>query len=177
MEGEAKFARPYAVAAFQQAREEKALDRWSEMLATLSVVASDRTVTGLVASPHVRRDELADLIIDICGDRLTETGRNFVRLLAEYRRLQFLPEIGRQFQAERDKMENRVAVHLTSAHTVSDAQRDALAKGMRERLGREVDVTVDVDESLIGGAVIRAGDTVIDASVRGQLAGLERALA
>ena len=177
MESNTKTARPYAIAAFRQAQDEGDTGRWSEMLATLSTVAGDPTMKGLVSNPKVRRDQLADLVIEVCGDRLSDTGRNFVRILAENRRLGILPDIASAFEAERARAEKRNDVVVISAHEMSDAERDALGKAMTSRLGTRVDLRVEVDPELIGGVVIRTGDTVIDASIRGRLAQLAQSVA
>ncbi len=170
-------ARPYAIAAFRQAREEDQVARWSEMLELLEAVIGDRLMRGLIASPKVRREQLAELIVEVCGDRLTDSARNFVRLLAERRRLEVVPEIRRLFEAERKRAERRSEVHVISAFELPEEVRERIAAAMRERLGTDIDLSVEIDPALIGGAVVRAGDLVIDASIRGQLQQLAARLA
>lgn len=177
MQDLSKLARPYAVAAFKQASEEDAIAEWSAMLETLTTVMRDPTMMGIVANPNVRRAEAGDLVVDVCGDRLSETGRNFVRVLAQFGRLGVAAEIEQQFRAERARLERRTDVEVISAFEISEDERNDLIAAMTKRLGNRVDVSVSVDDSLIGGVIIRAGDMVIDGSVRGRLAELERTIA
>ena len=169
-------SRPYAIAAFKQAVEEGEVGEWSEMLALLEQVVSDATMKGAIANPRVDREQLAALIIDVCGDSLSPTARNFVRLLAEYNRLSRLGQIRGIFEQERDKVEGRTRVVVRTAYELDDAQREAISESMAKRLGKDVDLSVEVDSSLIGGVLIKAGDTVIDASLRGRLSQLGRTL-
>jgi len=177
MESSTKTARPYAIAAFRQAQEEGDTGRWSAMLSLLGAVTADPAMRGLIANPKVKRSELASLIIDVCGDGLTESGRNFVRVLAENRRLGIVGDIAAAYEAERANAEKRNEVVVVSARELSAEQENTLTAAMTKRLGTRVDLSVQVDPALIGGVVIRSGDTVIDASVRGRLTQLRQALA
>ena len=172
-----ELARPYAVAAFKQADEEGRLGEWAEMLELLGAVARDATVSGLIANPRVDRARLVELFIEVCGDRLSDTGRNFVKVVGEYGRFALLPDISERFTEERAAREGRNQVHVTSAFKLSKAQRANIAAAMEKRLGTKVTLDCAVDDSLIGGVVIRAGDLVIDASLRGRLEQLSQTLA
>ena len=176
MESNTKTARPYAIAAFRQAQEEGDTARWSQMLSVIVTVASDPTMIGLVANPKARREQLADLVIDVCGDALTDTGRNFVRILAENRRLGIVRDIAAAYEAERARAEKRSDVKVTSAYKLTAAEENAITVAMTKRLGTKVDLSVDVDPELIGGLVIRSGDMVIDGTLRGQLAQLAQSV-
>ena len=169
-------ARPYALAAFMQAKAEGKLAEWSEMIALLVTVVGDPLMKGLISSPKVKSEQLAELIIDVGGDALSETGRNFVRVLAENHRLPYVAKINKIFEDERANSEGRSQVEVTSAFELDDSQRQRIADAMSKRLGTEVDLTVRIDGSLIGGVVIRAGDLVIDASLRGRMNGLANVL-
>ena len=171
-----ELARPYAVAAFKQADEEDRLGEWAGMLELLAVVARDPTTSGLIANPRVDRARLVELFIDVCGDRLSDTGRNFVKVIGEYGRFALLPDISQRFAEERAAREGRNHVHVTSAFKLSKRQRKTIVEAMEKRLGTKVTLDCEVDDSLIGGVVIRAGDLVIDASLRGRLAQLAQAL-
>ena len=172
-----ELARPYAVAAFKQADEEGRLGEWAGMLELLAAVARDSTMSGLIANPRVDRTQLVGLFIDVCGARLSDTGRNFVKVVGEYGRFALLPDISERFAEERAAREGRSHVHVTSAFDLSEAQRATIAEAMEKRLGTKVTLDCAVDDSLIGGVVIRAGDLVIDASLRGRLAQLAQTLA
>lgn len=169
-------ARPYAVAAFKHAQEEGSVAAWADMLALLSVVAGDPTVKGLIAHPKVGKVALEGLILDVCGDALSATGKNFTRLLVENGRLNLVEEIEVQFARERAKVEGRRDVTVVSAFELSDAEREDLIQKVSKRLGAEVELTVSIDARLIGGVIITAGDMVIDASLRGRLAQMASAL-
>ena len=169
MESNSKTARPYAIAAYQQARDEGKGPEWSGRLALLERVAADPLMKGVFASPRMKSDQVADLIIDVCGDQLSDTGRNFVRILAENRRLGLVADIVAGFEAERAREEHRSEVLVTSAYELSPAEQNEINVAMTKRLGSKVDMQLAVDPSLIGGVVIQSGDTVIDASIRGRL--------
>ncbi len=176
MESGSKTARPYAIAAYKQATEEGKLAEWSAMLALLSTVNHDPTMAGLIANPTVNREQLADLVIDVCGDQLSNTGRNFVRILAQYRRLGEAREIARVYEDVRARSEKRSDVIVTSAYPLTPAEQNDINVAMTKRLGTKVDLSVRVDSALVGGVVIRAGDLVIDASIRGRLNGLAQSV-
>lgn len=169
MAEKATIARPYAKAAFESARQHDALDRWSAMLATASSVVQDERVAPLLLNPRVTPDQLSGLIADISGESLDERSRNFIATLASNRRLALLPEIAVMFAALRAEAENIADVHVVSAVQLDDAQKQRLAVALKKRLKREVRLHCEVDRSLLGGAVVRAGDFVIDGSVKARL--------
>lgn len=176
MQDVSALARPYGLAAFKEARDEGKVDEWSEMLELLVRIMQDPTMRALVANPNVNHEQLAALIIDVAGDGLSKTGRNLVRILAENERLPEMEAIAVIFARERDALEGRSQVDVTSAFELTEEQRQRIGDSMRQHLGTEVDVSVKVDKSLIGGVVIRSGDTVIDASLRGRLSQLGQSL-
>lgn len=164
-------ARPYARAAFEYASANKAFGRWSELLATASAVVADERMERLLTNPRVTPEQLVGLIADIAGASADEHGRNFLNMLAQNRRLGLLPEIAAIFEVLRAEVENIADVQITSAIALTDAQRERLAAALKKRLQRAVRLHCDVDASLIGGAIVRSGDLVIDGSLK---AGLER---
>ncbi len=168
----ATLARPYAKAVFEVARSDGDLDRWSRMLALLAAAAENETVRTLLTSPNVEEVVKAEKIADLCADELTERGRRFLMVLARYKRLPLLPEIRALFEALRAEAQSTLDVTITSAYDLSGDELESLKSALSRRFQREITVRTDVDASLIGGAVIRAGDTVIDGSVRGRLAKL-----
>lgn len=174
-------ARPYAEAIFELARASDELASWSEALDTLAAIAANDDVARLVGNPGVRDADLADAIVAIAGEALSGPGagkaENLVRLLAENDRLGLLPEIAAQYAHLRAEAENRVDVEVRTAQELGDSQREALAQALEKRLARQVSLSYVLDEDLIGGAVVRAGDLVIDGSVRAQLARLVQNLA
>jgi len=162
-------ARPYARAAFEEASGAGALAAWSGALRTAALVVRDPRVKDLLGNPAVSVGELAQLIIDLAGPQLNEQGRNFVRTLADNRRLSFLPEISALFDQFKDEAEGIVDVTVTTAVPLEGSQLATLAAALQRRLRRQVRMQCTTDPRLIGGAVVRAGDLVIDGSVRTRL--------
>jgi F-type H+-transporting ATPase subunit delta len=130
----------------------------------------------LLASPKLTSEQKGAAFIDICGDKLDANGANFLKTLAENKRLELLPAIAELFEAFKAQKEKTVDVELQSAFELPSDVQDKLAKALSAKLDREVKVTGSVDQSLIGGVVVRAGDTVIDGSIKGRLAKLAEAM-
>ena len=169
-------ARPYAQAAFDVAKSSKALDKWSEMLAVAAMIASDSNMADAIESPHISEQDVVTLFLDICGDKLNEQGQNFIRVLAENKRLGILPDIAALYEQYRADAEGTLDAEVISAFPLSDAQQQNLIASLKKRLGRDISLTTRVDETLIGGAIIRAGDMVIDGTVTRHLDDLTHAL-
>jgi F-type H+-transporting ATPase subunit delta len=176
MAEKATIARPYAKAAFESARQHAAFDRWSQALATSSQVVADERVARLLSNPRVQPADLIGLIADAVGAPLDQHIRNFLVALADNRRLGLLPEIAVMFEALRAEVENVADVQVVSAAPLEDAQRERLAKTLKQRLRRDVRLHCEVDPSLIGGAVVRTGDFVIDGSIKARLERLASAM-
>ena len=169
MADKSTIARPYAKAAFEEARDHKRLGPWSEALQTFAAVVGDPRVAALLGNPHVTPQELAALVTEIAAPKLDEQGRNFVGTLADNRRLALLPEISARFEELKSEAEGVVDVTVTSAAPLDDSQRAKLAAALERRLGRSVRLQCATDRELIGGAVLRAGDLMIDGSLRARL--------
>ncbi|MCL7715271.1 F0F1 ATP synthase subunit delta [Stenotrophomonas mori] len=167
-------ARPYARAAFAIAREEGTFAPWSEALAFSARVAADPRVSALLSNPQLGRgDAVALLAPDAAGD----TYGRFLGLLAESQRLPQLPEVSALFDQLRAEAENVVKATVTSAAELSAGELETIKAALRRRFGRDVELSTAVDASLIGGAVIDAGDVVIDGSLKGKLSRLQTTLA
>lgn len=178
MAEKATIARPYARAAFAHARAGNNLPRWSEALALATAVVSDPKVTELLDNPRVTPAELVDFIVDIAGPaRADAQVKNFLATLAEGRRLALLPEVTAMFEALRAEIENIADVEIVSAVELTGAQRERLAAALRKRMGREVRLSCSVDPKLIGGAIVRSRDLVIDGSLEARLQRLSAELA
>ena len=178
-------ARPYAEAAFELAREQGKLDAWGEALALAAELTADGRVAKFLGNPRLSDEQrlafLTGLIASAGGEDSILAGRhrhgtNFLKLLVENERVYALPEIAEHYDALKDAIENTVEVTVTSATELSAEQKRSIVAALKERLGREVQLDTALDESLIGGAVIRAGDVVIDGSLRSRLTGLANAL-
>ena len=178
-------ARPYAQAAFEFANESNGLAKWSEALGVARELLGDGQVAQFLGNPALTDDERLSFISDLFASAGSKPsilaggnkhGTNFLKLLLEYRRVSVLPEIADHFDALRAEVENTIDVTVTSAAPLSVAQQKTIAKSLTDRLGREVNLETEINENLIGGAVIRAGDVVIDGSLRSRLEGLASAL-
>ncbi|MEW5250364.1 F0F1 ATP synthase subunit delta [Microbulbifer sp. 2201CG32-9] len=169
-------ARPYAKAAFASASEASDLKGWSAGLATAAAVSQSHKVGELLDNPQLTSEARADSFLSVCGDKLSEPGKRFIRLLAENHRLRLLPEISSLFEELKAQAEATLDVEVVSAHPLSEAQAQRLTRALGEKFAREVHLRSSVDESLLGGAVIRAGDTVIDGTLRGRLTKLAEAM-
>lgn len=172
----AKAARAYARAAFEVAKARGQQAKWSEMLAFLAAVANDADMARLIASPTIGRDKLAELMLNVAQGRLTPEGENLVRLLAENARLALLPLIAVEFEELRRAEEGRMDVRVVSAKPLGSDEQAKLVEALGKRLGKVITLANEVDESLIGGAIVYAGDLVIDGSMRGRLQGLANAV-
>jgi len=162
-------ARPYARAVFEQAQSDGELQNWSDMLHILGQVVSDPVMQTLIKNPKVGRQQLADIILEICGQRFNQQGKNFVSILIDARRLAVVPQISKLFEEQKSGAEGIADVEVVSAYPLEAQQQQKIEQVMAKRLGKKIQITAHVDQSLIGGAVIRAGDSVIDASLKGQL--------
>ncbi len=169
-------ARPYAQGIFELAREQDALAAWSEQLDLVAGVVRHPEMAQLLGSPRLTSEQRAELIIGVCGEGLNEQGRNLVQLLVDNDRLEVLPEIAAQYRALRAAAERTLEARLISAQTVDEDVRARLESALSKRLDRQVTLSTEIDESLLGGAVVRAGDLVIDGSVQGRLTRLTGAL-
>ncbi|MFZ5722177.1 MAG: F0F1 ATP synthase subunit delta [Pseudomonadota bacterium] len=162
-------ARPYAKAAFTHAREKNALAQWGNMLAFVSAVVADQRMAALLSRPQLTAAKQAEAVITACGDKLDDAGKNFVRQLCANRRVFALPAIRDQFDAMVAELQKLGDVTVTSAFPMNDAETAKLAASLKRRFAQDVRVSVEVDPALMGGVIVRFGDLVIDASVRGRL--------
>ena len=169
-------ARPYAKAVFELARDEGKLAEWSAMLAGLATAVRDPGVAQAIGHPAIGHGQLAEVLIEAMGSKATGQSSNLLRLLSEYDRLKLAPAIAEQFEALRADHERRIDVQISTAAPVDAAQKQTLMAAVKKKLNRDVNVEWKTDPLLIAGAEIRAGDTVIDGSISGELARLRQAL-
>jgi len=180
MANESLAARPYARAVFELAtgdggQDGGAYDRWSDTLAFWSAVVSDPAMHDRLAEPGSTAADKAKLIEQV-SENIDDDGRNLLGLLAENERLGAIPDIAAEFERLRGEAMGEVEAHVVSAYELSDEQSTRLVEALGKRFSRTVRLTTEVDTDLIGGAIVHAGDLVIDGSIRGRLAGLERSV-
>ena len=170
-------ARPYAKAVFELARDGGKFKDWSAQLAALAAAVANPELGKLIGHPGLSKAQLGAIYGEALAKQLNGEGQSLLRLLTENGRLQCAGFIAEQYEALRAEAETRVDVEITSAVALDKAQQDAFGVAIKKRLARDAVVEWKTDESLIAGAVIRAGDLVIDGSVRGELERLQTALA
>ena len=162
-------ARPYAKAAFEIALEREKLASWSQLLKILAQVSLDTEVQSVIQRPGTKPEDIASFFIDIAGSYADQEGQNFIKILAENNRLLALPDILAAYEHLRAEQEKSLTVSVVTFSELSESQKKSIAESLKKRLKREIELQESVDESLLGGAIIRAGDMVIDGSVRGKL--------
>jgi F-type H+-transporting ATPase subunit delta len=165
----ATIARPYAVAAFRLAKERNALARWSDMLGFAAAVAVDTQMKAYIEDPKVAASDLEHVFLSVGTNKLDESGANLIKLLVEYGRLSILPDVAAAFEELKAQDEGVLEAEITAAAKPTDAEVKALVKKLEAKFGKKIEASVKVDPEIIGGIKIVVGDTVIDASVRGQL--------
>lgn len=172
----ATLARPYANAVFDLAKSSGTLDQWSAMLTVLAEVSQAPRVHELIESPDLAAEVKARKLADLCGEVLNDKARALVALLARNKRLEVIDEIREQFEERKAEEERVLDVEVVTAVELTPEQSEKLRAALARKFEREVNLTGRVDRAVIGGAVIRAGDTVIDASLRGRLDKLAESL-
>ncbi len=169
-------ARPYAKAAFDYAAEHDSLDAWSRQLGLVAAVVQTPKLAAILESASLSSMQQVQCLIDVCGSDLEAPARNFLQVLAENRRLGLLPDIHQRFEQQKAAREQRVDIDLATAFELDAELGERLAAALRKKLQRDVSVSTRVDRGLLGGVVVRAGDIVIDGSVRGRLNKLAEAM-
>jgi len=169
-------ARPYARAVFEMAENSGKLGEWSDMLGFMSGMANNEQVVDLLASPKMAKQSGANAFIELADGKLNDEAKNLVTMLAENNRLSLLPEMSVIYEVLKDEAEGSVEAIVTAAKKLTQAEEKSIADALGKRLGRKVKLKVSVDDALLGGAIIQAGDLVIDGSLRGRLAKMASAV-
>jgi F-type H+-transporting ATPase subunit delta len=168
-------ARPYAKAAFDFAVEKEALDQWGQMLSFATEVTRNEDMAELITS-SASADKLAEIFVAVCGEQFDEYGQNLLKVMAENGRLSAIPDVCNEFLLLKQEYEKTMDVEVISSSALSEQQITAISSKLEQRLERKVSLICSVDETLLGGVIIRAGDLVIDNSISGQLDRLSDAL-
>lgn len=162
------FARPYAVAVFGLASETGTVSQWGDLLAFYAVAMQDTNLLNAIRDPRPETAQKQALLYSLY-DGISEQGKALINLLLENGKLELMPEISKVFNQSRAEIEGTVSAEVVSAYELDESQIGALADALKNELKRDVVVETSVDPSIIGGVIIRAGDTVIDGSVAGKL--------
>ena len=165
----ATLARPYAEAVFKRAKESGNSQEWSDNLAFLSAILQDEGLAAIVNNPRVEEDKLTALLLEICQDQTTGEANNFLKLLIENGRLKLAPQIAELFEKYKAEDEGYVDVDVITAYALTKAEEQSFATSLKKKLNKKVNISTSVDKALIGGFLVKAGDSVIDGSINGQL--------
>ncbi len=169
-------ARPYAKAAFEYALENKAFPQWTALLERAAFISESPLVKPLLGNPHVTAQDLFAIFRDVCGETCGEQGNRFLQQLAENDRLFVLPEVAQLFEQFRAEQEKSIEVDVASFMPLEEQQQQKIREKLKARLQRDIVLNCRVDTSLLGGAIIQAGDLVIDGSVRSTLENMKHQL-
>ena len=169
-------ARPYAEAVYEQAQEMGRVGEWESELSLLAAIAADEAMERLLENPRVDEERKRSVFTGVAGDRLSDGGKRLLDLLFANQRVAILPAALELFQEMRRKAEGEVRAEVRSAYALEEQTESAIAQALEKKFGKRVSVVSHVDEELMGGLVIQAGDLVIDGSVRGGLQQLRNRL-
>jgi F-type H+-transporting ATPase subunit delta len=172
----ATLARPYASAVFKCAKEMSATAKWSEQLAFMSAIVGNKEMSDLINNPKVKNDRLLEMLLDVSAGHIDHEGANFLKLLLHNNRLGLLPTIAALFEELKAEDEGYIAVDVYTAFAFTKEAEKKFAASLEKKLSKKIHMNVALDKSLIGGVLVRAGDQVIDGSIRGQLQNLQKAL-
>lgn len=172
----ATMARPYAAAVFKRAKETGSAEQWSETLAFMSSVLGSEEISTVIDNPKISKQSLLQLMQDICQSYAEGEAGNFLKLLVANGRLNLLPSITELFEAFKADEEGYVDVEVCTAYELSEEAKQAFAEKLEITLSKKIHMNVTLDPSLIGGVLVRAGDRVIDGSIRGQLQHMQKSL-
>jgi F-type H+-transporting ATPase subunit delta len=170
-------ARPYAKAAFELARDEKALASWDDMLKLASEIVVEKSMSALLESPHVSQAAVVKILSGAAGEAFSGKFTDFLSVLAANERLSLLPQATELFRQLRETEEKRLSVRVVSVVPLDEGQAGRLRDALSRRFDCEIELNNEIDEDVIGGAVVYAGDQVIDGSLRGKLEKLSTTLA
>lgn len=162
-------ARPYAKAVFELGVKHQSLKAWSETLGALATVANNSTMKFFINRPDTLPEKAADVFINVLNIKSTDDAANFIQLLAKTNRLEALPAIQQLYEELRAEYEKTIEAEVFSFEPLTPSQENTLALALKKRLKRDVNLTIQIDKSLLGGAVVHAGDLVVDGSVLGKL--------
>jgi F-type H+-transporting ATPase subunit delta len=170
-------ARPYAKAAFELAEAEQALTRWDDMLGLASDIVTEPSMASLLGNPDFSNTQAVELITGVAGEAFDRRFQDFLKVLTDNDRLSLLPQICELYQALREEAENRLSVKVVSAIPLDEEQTGRMQQALARRFDCEIELENEIDADIIGGAVVYAGDQVIDGSLRGRLQKLSNSLA
>lgn len=169
-------ARPYAEAVFKRAKETNSMLEWADELLFLSEVAKNPSLIGIFNNPKVSKESISQLLLDISQDQIKEEAKNLLKILIDNAKIALLPKISEMFEVHKAEAEGYVNVELISAYALSKAELSKYSTMLEKQLHKKVNAVVTIDKSLLGGVLAKAGDKVIDGSIKGQIHQLAKKL-
>ena len=169
-------ARPYAAAVFKRASESGSAEQWSQMLSFIAAVVKDNGIATIIENPKVSQERLIQLLLDICQGQLNQEGENFLKILVQNDRLTLAPQISKLYETHKADAEGYVDVDVTTAYSFTKEEQKKFTSALEKTLAKKVRISVNVDKSLIGGFLAKAGDRVIDGSIKGRLQHMQKTL-
>ena len=169
-------ARPYAKAAFELAMADSNLAGWGDMLIAAAGVTADEGMAGWLQSPHSTASKAVDIIVETMGGDVDPRFQGYLAVLADNDRLSLCAEISHLFKQLRQEAEKRLEVRVVSATPLQESQAERMRSALAKRFDRDITISNEVDPEVLGGAIIYAGDQVIDGSLVGRLKRLENSL-
>lgn len=170
-------ARPYAEAVFSLSKDENNMATWSDVLANLAVISQDEAMQAMIKNPAYSAENIVSVFTDVMGNNLTAEGKNLLVAMAENKRLAALSEVAEVFETLKAEEEKRVRATVISAMEVTDEQKKKLSAALNAKFDADVEMTYEVNASLIGGIKIKVGDWAVDGSAVSQLNKLGAAIA
>jgi F-type H+-transporting ATPase subunit delta len=177
MSSELTISRPYAKALFELAQEQSQIAPWFERLQLLADLQENEDVSSVLASPSIEQSEKADLLIALYT-KLEQDQHciNLIKLLAENDRLNFFSSIFETYSKLKFEFESSIEAEVITAVEVSKDYLKRIQTSLSKRLGKTVSIKQTIDTEILGGAIIKAGDLVIDGSIKGKLSKLTNTL-
>jgi len=169
-------ARPYAEASFNLAKETAQVEAWSNELALLAQIISSSSIQRVLTNPAIETAQQIQLILDIAGNALTKPVISLLNILADNERLLLAPEIQQLFEDFIQADSGEMGVDIVSAYVLKPAEEEQLKVALTQKFNCNVNIKSVKDSHLIGGIKIKAGDFVIDNSIKGQLTQLANQL-
>ncbi len=165
----ATLARPYAKAVFDLAVEMDNFEQWSDDLNFLATIMEDPTMEAVIANPQVTKKTLTHILLDVCEGQISEVGKNLLKILVDNNRLVAIPQLVLQYEELKAQHQGYIKVDVATPYPLEQVQTQELEIVLQKRLGKAVNISTTIDKSLLGGCLIRAGNEVIDVSIKGHL--------
>lgn len=169
-------ARPYAKAIFLIAKKDNSYKEWGDFLLILKKIVSNLRVVSYLKNPMLGSLEKYNFILNICGDFLDKNAENFVKVISNNDRLLYLGDICDLYEIYKEQEQNILRVSVVSAVALKDDSKKKFFLYLSKKFNKNVSIQFFVEKKLIGGAIIKSKDKVIDGTVKGSILRLTKTL-